>query len=126
MQHFVEKNTICSYIQHKKGKSGGVMLKGIREEKGLSQQEVADKLGINRTSLSKIENGKQVLSSIQLFQLSRLYEVDPYKLLGKEESETIKFAFRGRDKFNSETEQKFEQIEEYINTILELESIENE
>ena len=103
-----------------------MLLKEIRKEKGLSQQEVADKLGINRTSLSKIENGKQELSSTQLFQLSRLYEVDPYKLLGKEESETIKFAFRDRDNFNSATEQKFEQIEEYINTILELESIENE
>jgi len=103
-----------------------MLLKQIRKEKGLSQQEVADHLEINRSSLSKIENGKQELSSIQLFQLSRLYDIDPYKLLGKEEEATIEFVYRAKDKYNTKSKKQFEKIEEYINTILELESIANE
>ena len=117
---------MCLYLTYKGGKGGFMILKDIRKEKGFSQQEVADKIGINRTSLSKIENGKQDLSSIQLFQLSRLYDVDPYKLLGKEEEAAIEFAFRDRDKYDTKAEKQFEKIEEYINTILELESIANE
>lgn len=33
-------------------------IKQLRNEKGISQQELADYLGIGRTSLSKIENTK--------------------------------------------------------------------
>lgn len=36
----------------------GSWLREMREEKKLSQQELADKMGINQTTISKIEVGK--------------------------------------------------------------------
>ena len=103
-----------------------MILKEIRKENGFSQKEVADKIGISRATLSKIENGKQDLSSVQLFKLSRLYDIDPYKLMEVEEDSSVQFAFRDRDQYTEKAEEKLEKIEKYINTILELEIIENE
>lgn len=36
-------------------------LKEIRESKNLSQEELAEKSGVSRTTISNIENGKQVI-----------------------------------------------------------------
>lgn len=36
----------------------GSWLKDMREQKGLSQEDLADKMGIDRSTIAKIENGK--------------------------------------------------------------------
>lgn len=51
----------------------GQRLKIAREACGLTQQEIADELNIQRTSLISIENGKRAVSSIELDKLSKLY-----------------------------------------------------
>jgi transcriptional regulator with XRE-family HTH domain len=38
-------------------------LKSYREEKGLSQQEVADKLGVSRPMVGFLENGERAFSA---------------------------------------------------------------
>lgn len=38
----------------------GVNLKRIREHRGLTQQEVADSLDVNRVSIARIESGKRL------------------------------------------------------------------
>jgi transcriptional regulator with XRE-family HTH domain len=43
----------------------GKQLQGLREEGGLSQSELARGIGINRATLSLIENGHQELSPKQ-------------------------------------------------------------
>ena len=52
-------------------------LKEFREKKGFSQEEVSSFLGIDRTSLSKIENNKQNIDPILLFKISKYYNVSP-------------------------------------------------
>lgn len=54
----------------------GDRLKAAREACGLKQQEVADALEIQRTSLIAIESGKRSVNSIELDKLSRLYRRD--------------------------------------------------
>lgn len=54
----------------------GERLKAAREACGLKQQDVADALDIQRTSLVSIESGKRSVSSIELDKLSRLYRRD--------------------------------------------------
>ncbi|MBY0551062.1 MAG: helix-turn-helix domain-containing protein [Candidatus Obscuribacterales bacterium] len=54
----------------------GQRLKTARETSGLTQQEVADALDIQRTSLISIESGKRAVSSIELDKLSRIYRRD--------------------------------------------------
>jgi transcriptional regulator with XRE-family HTH domain len=36
----------------------GSWIKQMREEKGLTQEELADKMGMSRTTISKVEDGK--------------------------------------------------------------------
>lgn len=50
-------------------------LKKAREESGLTQKEVADKLELKKTTLSGYENGKSEPSMETLVQLANLYGV---------------------------------------------------
>ena len=98
-------------------------LKEVREEKGLSQKVVAEKIGINRVTLSNIENGKRKLDAVTLYKLSKLYNVDPYKLMDYKEPEIVKFAYRDKDNITVEAKNKLKIIEKYINKIIELENL---
>jgi len=48
-------------------------IRKLREEKGLTQQELAEKIGISKTLLSQIEEGKIIPSVATLIQISRLF-----------------------------------------------------
>src|SRR5712692_5489308 len=49
-------------------------LRESREYLGLSQEFVAEHLGIPRASISAMENGKRKVSSLELKQLARIYK----------------------------------------------------
>lgn len=59
-------------------------LRESREYLGLSQEAVAESLGIPRASLSAIEAGKRKVSSIELRDLARLYRSSVEQLLGEQ------------------------------------------
>ncbi len=48
-------------------------LRGARSDSGLTQQEVADELGIPRTAVVHIEAGRRAVTSLELAEMSRLY-----------------------------------------------------
>jgi len=48
----------------------GESIKNIREKKGYSQDELAEKMNLNRSTISKIEHGKFNLSIDYLSQIS--------------------------------------------------------
>lgn len=50
-------------------------IKELRLEKKLTQQALAKQLGINQTSLSKIENGASTPDALLLTDLSRFFHV---------------------------------------------------
>ena len=52
----------------------GNRLRESREYLGLSQEFVAEHLGIPRASISAMENGKRKVSSLELKQLARIYK----------------------------------------------------
>lgn len=56
----------------------------LRKEKGLTQQEVADKLNIARTTYQSYEKGRNEPSINQLKQLSKLFNVSSDVLIGNE------------------------------------------
>ncbi len=58
----------------------GERLRESREYLGLSQEAVAEALGIPRPSVSAIEAGKRKVSSVELTRLARLYR-RPYEFL---------------------------------------------
>lgn len=48
-------------------------LRAARENAGLSQQDVADSIGVQRTALVQIEAGKRAVNSLELEKLARLF-----------------------------------------------------
>lgn len=60
----------------------GENFKNIRKQCGLSQQEVADKFQIKKSSVSDWENDVSRPDYEKLIALSELYDVTLYELLG--------------------------------------------
>lgn len=59
-------------------------LKDSREYIGLSQEAVAEYLGVPRASISAMEAGKRKVSSIELRDLAHLYRTSVEHLLGEQ------------------------------------------
>ena len=63
-------------------------LKELREEFGLSQQALADKLFVSRSAIAKWENGFGIPSDVNLESLCKLFNVEEDVLLDKNELKT--------------------------------------
>ena len=61
----------------------GCRLKKIREEKKLSQHEVAHLLEVSQKTLSNFESGKTVPNILQIAKLGAIYELDMIEFLEK-------------------------------------------
>ena len=72
------------------GVLGGVLVRA-RERAGLKQSDVAARLGVPASYLSKIENGTRRLDVIELIQIAEAMEVDPAELVRE-----VQKALRGR------------------------------
>lgn len=55
-----------------------VTLKHAREFRKLTQQQMADKLGISRQTVSDYETGKSSLTFKQIHQISEVLDLDPF------------------------------------------------
>lgn len=64
----------------------------VREQAGLTQSELAKKLGITRSSVSAWEQGISVPSTQYIVELANLFSVSTDFLLGVENSETVNVA----------------------------------
>ena len=63
----------------------GTKIKNSRIDLDLTQQEVAEQIGMNQSNYSKIERNQQEPSLEQLRQICRLLRLDPRYLLGLED-----------------------------------------
>jgi transcriptional regulator with XRE-family HTH domain len=61
-------------------------LREAREVSGLTQRDVAQVLGIQRTSVLAFEAGRRAVSAVEIKSLARLYERSVAWLLGEAES----------------------------------------
>ena len=71
----------------------GMLIKQSRLEKGYTQQELADRVGVKKSAVAKWENGR--VSEIKRTNLKKLSEVlglNPNKLLGDIELDPISVA----------------------------------
>jgi transcriptional regulator with XRE-family HTH domain len=84
----------------------GTYIHGLRKEKKYSLKIVADKLGIDISMLSKIENGERQLQSHMLNGLSELFDLDYKELQIQLLNQRIKNEF-GEEPFLLETMEQY-------------------
>ncbi|CDL00983.1 putative transcriptional regulator, XRE family [Magnetospirillum gryphiswaldense MSR-1 v2] len=63
----------------------GARLRAARERRGMSQQAVADTLGLPRTAVTNMETGNRTVSTLELGRLSEIYGQPAAFLLGEDE-----------------------------------------
>lgn len=62
----------------------GDRIRYFRMKKDMTQQELADKLGVNQCSISEYENNRAELTLPKLVRLAEALEVTIYDLIGKD------------------------------------------
>jgi transcriptional regulator with XRE-family HTH domain len=60
-------------------KNIGLMIKDQRIKLGLSQTELADKLGVTKSFMSKLESGKKPISLKRLTEIGSILEIDVFE-----------------------------------------------
>ena len=56
-------------------------IKALRKQRGLSQQDVADRLGMHLTNYNRLENAKTRLAADKLDRLAKVFMVDPVAII---------------------------------------------
>lgn len=84
----------------------GHHLKKARETKRISQQQIAEQLGISQKTLSNIESGKAKPSIVQLAAMGKIYGMDMVSLLSENGIHLSppplkKISLRSKKSFNS-------------------------
>ena len=75
----------------------GIELKRFRKELGLKQQELADKLHIERSLISKIENGKRAISKELAEKVSEVLHLDGGKASVEAKIDFLRVRFKTMD-----------------------------
>lgn len=70
----------------------GEKIRALREQTGISQSELARRLGVTRSSVNAWESGLSAPTAIYLVELSKLFHVSTDYLLGLETNQSLKLA----------------------------------
>jgi transcriptional regulator with XRE-family HTH domain len=97
----------------------GARLRQAREYLGLSQEAVAEALGVPRASVSAMESGKRKVSSLELRDLARLYQrpLDWFYDTAAEpiaEDETVAALFRATRNLNQDDKEQVLRFAEFL------------
>ena len=84
----------------------GKLLQQLRKEKGLTQEELSEKMGVSRRTVSRWETGNNMPDLDILIELSDLYETDLREILSGE---------RKSEKMNEELKETVLQVADYSN-----------
>lgn len=71
----------------------GYRLRKLRDDKGLSQKEVAQLVGISAVNLSRYERDKRIPNKKTLHKIAEFYEVSPSYLYFGNEKEYLDFLY---------------------------------
>ena len=83
----------------------GSLIHTLRVKNNMSQKQVADRLGIDISLLSKIEHGERQVQSHMLKELSRIFDLDYKSLQIKYINRRLKAEFGQEPYFNEALKQ---------------------
>ena len=69
----------------------GNKIKYFRKQKGLTQEQLAEKIGIETNTLSNVETGKSFMSFKVFQKLPEILEVQPYEIFIYDENLTVEY-----------------------------------
>ena len=95
-------------------KSLGEKIRKLREENGLTQEELARKLGIPRPSVSQIESGQREVTAKELLALSQIFETSTDELLLEDNMQRKDIKLRQMGKLPPFNKEMFKQVLLYI------------
>lgn len=64
-------------------KNLGFKIKKLREDRNISQEELAIQLNISQSKLSKIENGRLKANMILLLDICNCFDIEVIEILGR-------------------------------------------
>jgi len=94
-------------------KTIGAKISAIRKDLGMTQQELADKIGLSRPSLVKIENSQRAISLDEGNAISKVLGISLETLLAEEKEEAASQSFVKAFKSKGMAEIDIEEIAKY-------------
>ncbi|MFD2704177.1 helix-turn-helix domain-containing protein [Salibacterium lacus] len=88
-------------------------IRQLREVKGLTQKQFADKVDINQSVMNRIENGRRPVSDEEITKIANFLEVTSDYLLGMESKPNIMFSDGGDSLSDDEEEYLKEELAKY-------------
>lgn len=94
----------------------GFIIKKIREQNKISQAELAEKIGINNSVLSRIESGDRQLRDDELIKIADFFNVSADYLLGRTNvrNNIETFAAHTDDDLSDEAKAELENFKDYL------------
>jgi transcriptional regulator with XRE-family HTH domain len=94
----------------------GKRLSETRKYRGYSQKEIAEYLGISRSSVSLIENGERKIDSIEHQELANFYNTSIDKLAGgsTEEDYEIELVARATEELSAKDREEVLRFAEFL------------
>jgi transcriptional regulator with XRE-family HTH domain len=87
----------------------------LRKERGISQTEVAEALGVDQSAVSKLESGERGMAVAELATIAELLGVSVESLLVEEDEAAV--VFRGDDPDAPEVKQAVQQADQLIDNL---------
>lgn len=76
----------------------GEKIKKLRTKTGISQQRLAELLGVSRPAISQIENGERKVSADELDRLTKIFNISVNSLLNKEREPEVILEEKAKEK----------------------------
>ena len=66
----------------------GEKIRALRESRGMSQEQLAELVGVSKNSIHRYENGNVEMKMIIMFKIAFALEVSPYELIAPKNYKT--------------------------------------
>lgn len=93
----------------------GKKIKNIRLERGISQDDIAARLGMSRQRFARIENGQDDISFVNLQKIAEYFSVPTNVVTTDDEEKDLVLLFREKES-SSNVEESVEKIVDILKT----------